>query len=579
MQKPREEFKKESRYRTNLLFDEQASVMVEDSTFEELKAVIKKAKKNKTPGLDGISMDRFKCMEKDTLHEILNIINRWRLEDRLPKTLTEADVVTTFRKGNVGDPSNYRPIALLQSLYKIHAALLRNRLIKGLDDRIYRSQHGFRSKRSTAQPLFIARRLIDIAEAAGEDLFLVFLDWEKAFDTIDQEELINAVWRMNVPDETIKELSAMYTSIKFRIKDGEGFSSEREQRTGIRQGCPLSPYLFIILMTAMFADVHAEAGKQVWTTAAKDVGSTDLLYADDTLLTSSTAKAANQLLETIIKHSKRFGMRLNEGKCEYFAISTEKTKDVVAFPNGKPFKSVQQATYLRGHLQANGSAKSEIEYRISKAATIFRKLRPVWSDSGCALTWKLRVFDAIVLPVLFYGLEGVVFTKALEARVDYFQSKCLRNILKVGAAYYSRVSSKDILNQASQALHGVDNKLRPVSKVISDRAITLLGHLIRADNNDQMRKVAIDAEFIRVERYKRRVGRPRFYWLQNTMARAHKLWRKSVSLPKVRFNINNATLRREIAEATNNRAHPFDKKCKAKRKKVKNDEIAEKRFK
>ena len=84
-----------------------------------------------------------------------------------------------------------------------------------------------------------------------------------------------------------------------------------------------------------------------------------------------------------------------------------------------------------------------------------------------------------------------------------------------------------------------------------------------------MRKVAIDAEFKRVERYKRRVGRTRFYWLQNTMARAHKLWRKSVSLSKVRFNINNATLRREIAETANNRAHLFDKQYKVKRKKVK----------
>jgi hypothetical protein len=162
-----------------------------------------------------------------------------------------------------------------------------------------------------------------------------------------------------------------------------------------------------------------------------------------------------------------------------------------------------------------------------------------------------------------------VFTKALEARVDYFQAKCLRNILKVGAAFYSRVSNKDVLNRASQILYGEDGKVRPVSKVISDRAITLLGHLIRAENTDQMRKVAIDAEFKRVERYKRRVGRPRFYWLQNTMARAHKLWRKNVNLPKVRFDINNANLRKEIAEAANNREHPFNKKSKLKRRKLK----------
>ena len=133
------------------------------------------------------------------------------------------------------------------------------------------------------------------------------------------------------------------------------------------------------------------------------------------------------------------------------------------------------------------------------------------------------------------------------------------------------MSNKDILNQASQVLYGVDGKLRTVSKMISDRAITLLGHLIRADNNDQIRKVSIGVESKRVERYKRRIRRPRFYWLLNTMARAHKLWRESVSLPKVRFDINNATLRREIAEAANNRAHQFNKKCKVKREKVKKE--------
>ena len=66
-----------------------------------------------------------------------------------------------------------------------------------------------RVKISTAQPLFVARRLVDIAEASGEKLFLTFLDLEKAFDTIDQEESINAVGRMNVPDETIEDLQAI----------------------------------------------------------------------------------------------------------------------------------------------------------------------------------------------------------------------------------------------------------------------------------------------------------------------------------------------------------------------------------
>ena len=95
-------------------------------------------------------------------------------------------MVTIFKKGNVEDPSNYRPIALLNSIYKIYAAMLRNRLLKGLERRITNNQYGFRAARSTAQPIFAMRRLIDIAEAAGDKIILVLLDWEKAFDSIDQ---------------------------------------------------------------------------------------------------------------------------------------------------------------------------------------------------------------------------------------------------------------------------------------------------------------------------------------------------------------------------------------------------------
>ena len=108
-------------------------------------------------------------------------------------------------------------------------------------------------------------------------------------------------------------------------KDGEGYSTEREQHTGIRQGCPLSPYLFTLLMTALFEDVHEEVGEKCSTTASREAGSTELLYADDTLLIGSKAKPLNLLLKTIEKHSDRYGMYLNK-KNANISQSTPKTK-------------------------------------------------------------------------------------------------------------------------------------------------------------------------------------------------------------------------------------------------------------
>ena len=205
-------------FRNNLLFKERANIKTGPYEFQELSVVIKKMKHKKAPGPDEIPADLFKAMDNESLYIVLSIINDWKTGNSLPDVLTKANVVTIFKKGDVEDPGNYRPIALLQSLYKIkiHAALLRNRLIAGLDRRIDNNQYGFRAKRSTTQPLFVARRLNDIAEASGDPLFLVFLDWAKAFDTIDQDELINAVKRFNIPEETLAELKSLYHSVHFK---------------------------------------------------------------------------------------------------------------------------------------------------------------------------------------------------------------------------------------------------------------------------------------------------------------------------------------------------------------------------
>ena len=115
------------------------------------------------------------------------------------------------------------------------------KLCKGLDDHLDSQQYGFRKAESTSQPLFIYRRGLEIHEEAGLEMYTLLLDWGKAFDKVDQERMIIVSKRMGIP-EMIDLIASIYKEPQFNVKDGKQRSSTKCRQTGIRQGCPLSPY-------------------------------------------------------------------------------------------------------------------------------------------------------------------------------------------------------------------------------------------------------------------------------------------------------------------------------------------------
>ena len=131
---------------------------IDDSAFTllELNAVIGKQQNNKAPGTDNLRAELVKQIDEENRSTLLELFKCIFHSGKLEDSLHEASVVSTFKKGDSSKLENSRPISLLQTFYKLLAAMIKNRLSQGFENWTMNTQYGFRSGRSTSRAIFLA---------------------------------------------------------------------------------------------------------------------------------------------------------------------------------------------------------------------------------------------------------------------------------------------------------------------------------------------------------------------------------------------------------------------------------------
>ena len=142
----------------------------------------------------------------------------------------------------------------------------------------------------------------------------------------------------------------------------------------------------------------------------------------------------------------------------------------------------------------------------------------LWGKSRASITWKLRVYDAVIVAKLMYGLSWIPLSRADANKIDAFQLRGLNKHLKIKHPYWSRVSNKKLLEIANGKLKNEQDKscLERLSKRLIERQIVLLAHTIRLDEQDPLKRIAVDETGGRKRSDFRRAGRPRTKWYDTT---------------------------------------------------------------
>ena len=123
----------------------------------------------------------------------------------------------------------------------------------------------------------------------------------KAFDKIDHEKMFLSLSRLQIPPNILDNIKSLYSNPTFQVLQSDHSSDWQKQRTGIRQGCPLSPYLFILTMHVMFHDVKNQYHDPLHSKTFQGINFQELLYADDTLIIAKNSATANAFLHLIEK--------------------------------------------------------------------------------------------------------------------------------------------------------------------------------------------------------------------------------------------------------------------------------------
>ena len=187
--------------------------------------------------------------------------------------------------------------------------------------------------------------------------------------------MLVALRRFGLPEEFIQMIGSIYSERTFSIKDCGVTSSVRPQSSGIAQGCPLSPYLFIIVRTVIFQDVdnvtENSPSKFVKEATASTKHVLDVSYADDTLIVGKSAEQLQQYLHALIKTAGVYGLQPNWDKTLHLRVGHEND---IFVPEGGPVKTASQAVYLGSLLTTTGSSSRSVGRRIGEATSAFSSL-------------------------------------------------------------------------------------------------------------------------------------------------------------------------------------------------------------
>lgn len=286
-------------------------------TVSEVYTALNGMARGKSPGSDGLPMEFYAAFWDTLGSDLVEVFNASLDLGFLSPSQRIALISLIYKKGDRLLHKNWRPISLLNVDYKLCARALAGRLLNVLQHVIHPDQTCGVRGRYIGENVALLRDVVHYVNENNLPAAVLALDQEKAFDRIDWDFLLSTLDHMGFGPSFISWVKLLYSNIRSAVLVNGYISSPFWPSRGVRQGCPLSPLLYVISIEVLAANLRSHPSIVGLTLP----GSPDplpvlSLYADDTSVISTSDDATLAVFSTYEKFEKGTGSKLNLSKCE-----------------------------------------------------------------------------------------------------------------------------------------------------------------------------------------------------------------------------------------------------------------------
>ncbi|KAJ0918837.1 putative RNA-directed DNA polymerase [Helianthus annuus] len=304
--------------------ENEAIDLVKEFGEEEIRNAIWECGSNKAPGPDGITFSLIKEYWPELKQWIMDMMKQFHKHGSIHQSCSSS-FISLIPK--VQDPmtfSDFRPISLIGVVNKIVSKVLANRMKKVLNGVISNSQSAFASGRNIIDGPLIVNEIVGWAKKKKKKLFVFKADIEKAYDTVNWKFIISVLTHMGFPSKWRNWVMGILFSGRGSVIVNGAPTGEFQYKRGLRQGDPLSPFLFIVAMEALHVMMTKATSSGHFLGVKlpeENMVVTHMLFADDSIFIGEWEENNLKNLKRILRIFYLVsGLKVNPRKSQLFGI-------------------------------------------------------------------------------------------------------------------------------------------------------------------------------------------------------------------------------------------------------------------